>query len=293
MSEVNKGYIYGILAFTFWGAVAPIYFKEVASVSPLEVLLHRVIWSFLILIPLLFIKNEFKIFILTVKDFVKLKYLFFSTFFISINWLVFIWAVANDKIIEASLGYYINPLVSVTLGFLFFSERLSKNQYFAIFIALLAIVYELVSLGSIPILSLVLAFSFAFYGMLRKKVNVGSVVGLSIETLILLPFSLVYLYYIVDTNTISFLNKSSYISFMLFLGGVVTVTPLLLFNTAARRMKLATLGFLQYIGPSLSFFVAIFIYKEEFSMNKLITFFIIWLALGIFSMDVIIKNKNK
>lgn len=293
MKDSKLGYIYAILAFIFWGGIAPIYFKEVASVSALEVLLHRVIWSFLILVPLVFIKKEVKTFILTIRDFAKLKYLFFSTLFISLNWLVFIWAVANDKIMEASLGYYINPLVNVVLGFLIFSERMTKNQYLAIFIAFLAILYQLFTVGTIPIVSLVLAFSFAFYGMIRKKVNIGSVVGLTIETLILLPFSLVYLWYIIDNNSISFFNDSVYITFMLFLGGIITVTPLLLFNGAATRMKLTTLGFFQYIGPTITFFIAIFVYEEDFNFDKLITFILIWIALLVFSLDAIIKNKKQ
>lgn len=292
MKEVRAGYIYAILAFVFWGGVAPIYFKEVSSVSPLEVLLHRVVWSCVLLLPLVFITKQSKIFIRILFDKKKLTYLFFSTFFVSVNWLVFIWAVGNDKIIEASLGYYINPLVNVFLGFLIFKERMTLNQYIAIFIAFLAIVYQVVTLGEIPLVSLVLAFSFGFYGMIRKKVNVGSIVGLSVETLLLLPFALGYLLYLIQTESLSFLHESTYIDFMLILGGMVTITPLLLFNGAATRMKLTTLGFFQYIGPTIAFFVALLIYNEPFNTNKLVTFILIWIALAIFSLDVIIKKRK-
>lgn len=294
MNNEKLGQIYAILAFFIWGAIAPIYFKQVASVEPLEVLIHRIFWSFLILIPLLFITKQIEVLKVIIKDINKLKYLAISTFFISINWLVFIWAVANNKIIETALGYYINPLVSVLLGFLFFSERMTKYQYVAIFIAFIAVCYQIFTLGTIPLVSLTLALSFAFYGMIRKKIHVGSIVGLFIETLILMPFALIGIYYLINTNKISFLQSSMNIDLMLSLGGLITIIPLLLFNGAATRMKLSTLGFFQYIGPSCSFLVAIFIYQEELNFDKLITFSFIWLALLIFSLDSInTRNKNK
>jgi len=292
VNENKIGQIYAVCAFLFWGAIAPIYFKQVASVEPLEVLIHRIIWSLIILIPLLFISKQINVLKLLIKDYRKLKYLALSTIFISLNWLVFIWAVANDKIMETALGYYINPLISILLGYLFFSERMTKNQYIAIFIACLAVLYQLVALGSLPLISLALGFSFAFYGMIRKKVHVVSIVGLFVETLMLLPFSLLYLWYIISNDSISFLNSSNYVSIMLSLGGLVTIIPLLLFNGAATRMKLTTLGFFQYIGPSCAFLVAIFIYHEEFNFDKLISFSLIWIALMIFSLDSLRKRKG-
>jgi chloramphenicol-sensitive protein RarD len=294
LNNEKLGQIYAILAFFIWGAIAPIYFKQVASVEPIEVLIHRIFWSFLLLIPLLFITKQIEVLEVIIKDSKKIKYLAISTFFISINWLVFIWAVANNKIIETSLGYYINPLVSVLLGYLFFSERMTKYQYIAIFIAFIAVLYQIFTLGTIPLVSLTLALSFAFYGMIRKKINVGSIVGLFIETLILMPFALIGIYYLISTNKISFLHSSMNIDLMLSLGGLITIIPLLLFNGAATRMRLSTLGFFQYIGPSCSFFVAIFIYNEELNFDKLITFSLIWIALLIFSLDSInTKQQNK
>jgi len=293
LNNERLGQIYAVLAFLFWGAIAPIYFKQVVSVDPVEVLIHRIIWSFVILIPLIFVTKQVDVFKTLLLDMRKLKYLAFSTFFISVNWLVFIWAVSNNKIMETALGYYINPLVNVLLGFLFFSERMTKNQYIAIFLASLAVLYQLITIGSIPLISLTLAFTFGFYGMIRKKINVGSIVGLSVETLILLPFGLIYLYYIISNDTISFLNSTNYISFMLLLGGLITIIPLLLFNGAATRMKLTTLGFFQYIGPTCAFLVAVFIYNEEFNFDKLVTFTLIWIALIIFSLDSFIKNRKQ
>lgn len=293
MSEQRLGQLYAVLAFLFWGGISPIYFKQVDTVEPFEVLIYRVIFSVVTLIPLVIYKKELQAIIQTIKDFKSLKYLFFSTLFASTNWLIFIWAITNEKILEASLGYYINPLVNVLFGFIFFNERMTKNQYIAISIALLAVLYQFISLGYIPVLSIALAVTFGFYGMIRKKINIGSIVGLSIEVILLFPFALGYIVYLLNDGGIAFVqNSGTYVSFMLTLSGLITVVPLLLFNGAATRMKLATLGFFQYIGPSVAFLLAIFIYNEEFNIHKLITFALIWIALLFFSFDTI-KNFLK
>jgi chloramphenicol-sensitive protein RarD len=229
-----------------------------------------------------------------IRDFRQLRNLFLSTIFVSINWLIFIWAIVNDRILESSLGYYINPLVNVLFGFLFFSERMTKNQYIAIFVACIAILYQFVTLGYIPIVSLSLAISFALYGMIRKKINIGSIVGLFVEVLLLLPFALAYLIYLYNNQGLAFAqNNDIYISILLLLAGLVTVVPLLLFNGAATRMRLATLGFFQYIAPTASFLIAVFIYHEEFNFDKLVTFSLIWLALIIYTFDSYLRNKNR
>lgn len=290
MKEEKLGYIFAVFAFLFWGAVSPIYFKEVGGVTALEVLTHRVVWSFLILIPLVYLTKQTEVLKLLLKNKNKLKYLLYSTFFVSINWLIFIWAVANERIMEASLGYYINPLINIALGFIFFGERMTRNQNIAIVIAFLAVLYQIIALGTLPLVSLSLAVSFALYGMIRKKVDVGSIVGLFVETLMLMPLAIVYILYLFNTNSMAFLNESDYITFMLTLGGLATIIPLLLFNGAATRMKLSTLGFFQYIGPTCAFLLAVFVYNEEFNFDKLITFALIWLALIIFSLDAIMKK---
>lgn len=294
MTNERLGQVYAVLAFLFWGGIAPIYFKQVSSVDAFEVLIYRVLFSVITLLPFFLYKNYYLSLLVAIKNIRTIKYLFFSTFVISINWVTFIWAISNDKIIEASLGYYINPLVNVLFGFLFFSERLTKNQYIAIFIATIAVFYQLFSLGYLPITSLILAFSFAFYGVLRKKVNVPSIPGLFIEVLISLPFALAYLFYLYSYESVAFFESSSfYTSFLLALSGLITVIPLLLFNGAATRMKLATLGFFQYIAPTVSLALAVFIYNEEFNFDKLITFVLIWIALCIFSFDSIKKARLK
>jgi len=278
------------MAFLFWGGISPIYFKQVDSVEPFEVLIYRVVFSVITLIPFIIYKKELQSIIQTIKNLKTLKYLFFSTLFASTNWLIFIWAITNDKILEASLGYYINPLVNVLLGFLFLNERMTRNQNLAISIAVLAVVYQFYALGDIPIVSISLAISFGLYGLIRKKINLGSITGLFIEVLILLPFAVVYIIYLYLNGGIAFAQNSGfYVSIMLTLSGFVTVIPLLLFNGAATRMKLATLGFFQYIGPTVAFLVAVFVYNEEFNFDKLITFVLIWIALIFFSLDSIKK----
>lgn len=294
MSNERLGQLYAVMAFLFWGGISPIYFKQIDAIEPFEVLLYRVIFSVITLLPFFFFKKEFQSFLSVIADFKKLKYLFVSTIVVSTNWLIFIWAVTNEKILEASLGYYINPLINVLLGFIFFSERMTKNQYIAIFIATIAVLYQFFALGYVPITSIALAVTFGIYGMIRKKVNVGSITGLFVEVLILLPFSLGYLIYMdVNTTIELFKNSSFYFLFMLSLTGLVTVIPLLLFNGAATRMKLATLGFFQYIGPTVAFLVAVFIYNEEFNFDKLVTFVLIWIALIFFSLDSIKKLTKK
>lgn len=291
MNENKIGQIYAISAFLFWG-LTPIYYKQLLSVEPLEVLAHRVVWSVVVLLILLQITKQFSYLKEVLVSFAKMKYLIFASVLISINWLVFIWAITNEKIVEASLGYFINPLVNVALGFIFFNERMTKYQNLAVFIALSAVVYEFFTLGTIPIVSLVLAFSFGFYGLIRKKIQVASIVGLFVETIVLLPIALTYLLYLINIEQSAFILGDSYTIFMLSLAGIVTVLPLLWFNGAATRMKLATLGFFQYIGPTVSFLIGVFMYNEDMNINKLISFILIWIALVIFSLDSLKRRKR-
>jgi len=284
LSQQAQGFIYAILAFSFWGLV-PIYFKALSSVSPGEVLAHRIIWSVVLLFGVILMSRQFGALRVLTKDIHKIKYLILSSLLVSTNWLVFIWAVSNTMLTEASLGYYINPLVNFALGVIFFKERPNYAQMIAIALALLAIVYQVITIGSLPIVSLILAFSFAFYGLVRKKVNIPSVTGLYIETLILFPLALFYFAYLVLTHTNAFTLPLDSISYLLLLAGVITVVPLLWFNSAATKISLIHIGFFQYIGPTIAFSLAIFVYDEPFGREKLITFMMIWLALFIFSAD--------
>ena len=292
LSQEVQGYIYAILAFSFWGLV-PIYFKLISTVSPTEVLAHRIIWSVVLLFGIVLASKQFGAFKLLIKDISKVKYLILSSLLVSTNWLVFIWAVSNNMITESSLGYYINPLVNFMLGIVFFKDRPSFWQKIAIGLAFLAIVYQVISIGSVPIVSLALAFSFAFYGLIRKKVNLPSVSGLYIETLILFPIALLYFLYLVATGDNAFVVPLNGVSYLLLLAGIITVIPLLWFNAAATKISLIHIGFFQYIGPTVSFLLAIFVYDEPLSKEKLVTFVLIWIALFIFSVDAYFKKDRE
>jgi len=283
-SEEKQGVIYAILAFTFWGLV-PIYFKLVKSVSPTEILVHRIFWSVIFLTILIFATKQTYLFKNIIRDRKKLKILFLTSILISANWLVFIWAISNNRITEASLGYYINPIVNVILGVFFLSEKPTKYQKIAIIFATLAIINELISFGSIPLVSISLALSFGLYGMFRKKVSVPSIAGLYIETLIVSPFALIYFAYLAQNSQNAFTFPLDYVSWLLVSAGLITVIPLIWFNAAATRISLTKLGFLQYIGPTLAFLLGIFVYHEPFNEKKLITFTFIWIALVIFGID--------
>ena len=283
-NKEKQGIIYAILAFVFWGLV-PIYFKLIGSVSPIEILIHRIFWSVVFLSILIVVTKQIGTLKKILKDKKKMKILFLTSILVSSNWLIFIWAISNDKITEASLGYYINPIVNVILGILFFSEKPTKFQKIAILFAIFAIVNEIISFGSIPLVSVSLALTFGFYGMFRKKISLPSVAGLYIETLLISPFAIIYFIYLVYTSTNMFIFPLNHISWLLVCAGLITVIPLLWFNAATIRISMVKLGFLQYIGPTLAFLLGVFVYHEPFDEKKLITFAFIWIALIFFTMD--------
>jgi len=290
--EEKTGILYAIAAFGFWG-LAPIYFKQVASVAPTEVLAHRILWSVVVLLLFLSLSRKFGQIKTLLKETGKLKWLMLSSLLVSTNWLIFIYAVSIGQILEASLGYFINPLISMLFAALFFSESISRKQSIAIGIALLAVIIQVILLGKLPLISLGLAISFALYGAVRKKIHVASLSGLFVETILILPLAIGYLWYLWHTGMIAFGAGDGYLTLMLSLAGIVTVLPLLWFNAGTIRLKLSTIGMLQYIGPSVAFLVAVFLYDEAISSAKLFTFVLIWIALALYTYDLIKSNKNK
>ncbi len=241
--KARQGVLLALGAYTMWG-IAPIYFKSLAVVSPLEILSHRVVWSFFLLAALLHFGRHWR----TVRDVLtsksKMLYLVTTAILVGANWLIFIWAVNANHMLDASLGYYINPLINVLLGMLFLGERLRKLQWFAVTLAACGVLVQLIVFGSVPIVAIALAFSFGFYGLLRKKVSVDAQTGLFIETLVMLPAAAIYLLFIADTPTSNMLVNPSQLNLLLIAAGVVTTLPLLCFTGAATRLKLSTLGFL-------------------------------------------------
>ncbi len=289
--RAKQGVLLAIAAYTMWG-IAPIYFKALGGIPPLEILSHRIVWSVLLLAVLLHFGQGWA----NVKQVISQKkrtfLLLCSATLVAINWLIFIWAVNSDMMLEASLGYYINPIINVILGMLFLQERLRKLQWVAVALAATGVLIELIAFGSIPYVSFALAISFGFYGLLRKKINADAQTGLFIETLFLAPIAAVYLLSI-DTPTSSMWSNSLNLNLLLIAAGIVTTAPLLCFTGAATRLKLSTLGFFQYIGPSLMFLLAVTVYQEPLTEAKLITFGFIWLALVLFSVDGIHNHKRK
>ncbi|WP_338593433.1 EamA family transporter RarD [Shewanella khirikhana] len=284
--EYRKGIMLAIGAYTMWG-FAPLYFKLLEQVSATDILLHRVIWSFVFTILLMAFVGGFSKLKQLLKAPKQLLVLLVTSLLIAGNWLLFIWAVNNDHMLDASLGYYINPLLNVLLGMVFLGERLRKLQWLAVSLAGIGVAVQLVSFGSIPVVSLALAGSFGIYGLLRKKANVDAKTGLLVETAILMPLALGYLLCTLPTAEHSMLVNNWQLNLLLIAAGLVTTAPLLCFAGAAVRIPLSMLGFFQYIGPSIMFVLAVSLYQEPFDMEKGITFGFIWTALAIFTVDML------
>ncbi|WOX04374.1 EamA family transporter RarD [Microbulbifer pacificus] len=285
------GLLAGIGAFLIWG-LAPLYFNLLGGISAPEILSHRSVWSFVLAMVMLAALGKLADFRSTLSSGKKMATLLLSTLLIGSNWLVFIWAITNQHILDASLGYYINPLLSVLLGVLFLGERLRPLQWLAVAIAAVGIGYELWQFGRVPLIALYLALTFGFYGLVRKRAPVDSLTGLAVETLYMLPLAVGFLLW-TDSPTSNLLTNTWQLNSLLLLAGPITLTPLLLFNIAARRLNLSTVGFLQYLGPTLMLLLATFYYGEPLSESKLITFAIVWFALLLYSVDALAQRRQR
>ncbi|NLQ17958.1 EamA family transporter RarD [Marinomonas sp. M1K-6] len=286
----KSGIFYALTAFTLW-AIAPIYFKEMSFVPATEILAHRVIWSCVIVLVLILILRYTDALKTVLQSPKTLLAMVVSTVLIAINWGTFIWAIQNNKMLSASLGYYINPLISILLGMIFFQDKLDRVRKAAVVLCFCAVAFEVIQFGSLPWIALVLAVTFGFYGLVRKKAAVDSFTGMAIETAILLPFALVYLM-LVDSPSANMFENSASVNWLLFAAGPVTMIPLMCFAAAANRVSMVTLGFFQYIGPTGMFFLAVFLYDEPLSPEKLTTFVLIWSALAILIFDSIRRLRN-
>jgi chloramphenicol-sensitive protein RarD len=279
----KQGLIFAVSAYIMWG-VAPAYFKFVEQVSAVEILIHRIIWSFVFILLIIAVTSRWHRIQHVFKQRNKLPLLLISSVLIAVNWLIFIWAITNDLLVDASLGYYINPLFNVVLGMVFFSEKLRKAQWAAVALAVAGVLVELIAFGALPWVSVALATTFSCYGVLRKIINVDALSGLFVETLFLMPVALGYVL-LVDLPSFDFIDNDLTLSLLLLAAGIVTTLPLLAFSAAAIRIPLSTLGFVQYIGPSLMLLMAVFVYDESFAVEKGLTFGFIWLALIVYSID--------
>jgi chloramphenicol-sensitive protein RarD len=275
----QTGAVYGILAYGCWGLI-PLYFKLVAGVPPLEVLAHRVVWSLALLTIIVTAMRRWPDLRPALASRKVLVTLCASTLLLSLNWFTYIYAVSTNQVVEASLGYFLNPLVNVLIGVAILKEHLRRWQLVSVLLAALG-----VAMLGVPLIALTLALSFAFYGLLRKMVAVDGLMGLFIETMLLLPIALTYIAYLEATHTAAFVVENAAICVTLMASGIVTAVPLLLFTAAARRLRFSTLGFLQYLAPTVQFALAVTLFAEPMSSEKLAAFGCIWAAVAIYSID--------
>ncbi len=280
--QAKHGVIYALLAYTMWG-IAPLFFKQMQFMPSLEIFAHRVIWSALLLVVIIGIRNNLHKVKAIVKNPRQISILMVSACLLGFNWWLFIWSINNDHILDASLGYYINPLLNIALGMVFLKERLSKLQYAAVVLAITGVAIQIITFGSFPYIAISLAVSFAIYGLIRKTVSVDAMPGLLIESLVMIVPAFVYWFVFANSSATNLFENSLAVNALIIGAGVVTTGPLLCFVEAARRLNYSTLGFFQYIGPSLMFLLAVFVYGEEFGQDRWVTFGFIWAALVVYS----------
>ncbi|PVZ86368.1 EamA family transporter RarD [Serratia sp. S1B] len=288
--QTRQGILFALAAYFIWG-IAPVYFKLIQQVPADEILTHRVIWSFFFMLILISLGRHWPKVRAACRNPKKLLLLAVTAVLVGGNWLLFIWAVNNHHMLEASLGYFINPLVNILLGMIFLGERFRRMQWIAVALAFTGVLVQLWQFGSLPIVALGLAFSFAFYGLLRKKIAIDAQTGMLVETLWLLPVAAIYLFLIADSPTSHLSNNPWSLNLLLVAAGIITTIPLLFFTAAATRLRLSTLGFFQYLGPTMMFLLAITFYGETVGLDKLVTFGFIWAALGLFTLDALYTQR--
>jgi len=292
-SKARSGLLYGLAAYGWWGLM-PLYFELVSAAPPKELLAHRIIWSALLLFLILTLFRRWPEFFRSIRTPRTLRLLALSAALIALNWYVYIYSVLAGQQIQGSLGYFILPLVNVAIGITFFHERLRPMQGVAILLAAAGVIYQIVDLGVFPWIALTLAFSFCLYGVARKQAPVDAVIGLSIETILLAPIALGFvLWWWLAEGTLAFGRLGARVDSLLILSGVVTTVPLLCFAQAVQRLRLITVGFLQYISPSIQLIIAIFHAGEPFTPTHRVSFTLIWAALALFVVDALRANQKR
>jgi chloramphenicol-sensitive protein RarD len=281
-----------LAAFIFWGLV-PIYYKGLESVSAWEVLAHRVIWSVPVLLVFLLLRDGRAFWRRLRLPPATVGWLLLSGSVLAVNWLVFVWAVANERILDTSLGYFGTPLVNVIMGYLVLKERLTPHQVMAVAMAAAGTLYLAWFLGNPPWIAMTLAVSFGVYGLLRKRLDVGPMLGLLWETLLLFLPALAYVYWLATRSAMDFLHVSPAIDLLLLGSSLATVVPLIWFNMAAQKLPLSILGFFQYVAPSMSFLIAVFMYGEHFTRGHAVAFTCIWLALLLVSIEPFRRARRR
>ena len=285
--DFNKGLLLAGFGSFWWGFIGVLYFKYIAYIGHIELVVHRCLWTTFTLIISTFLFSKWDIFFNTIKNKKNLIYLFFSGLLIFINWAVWIYAIATDRIIDASFGYFMMPILSVLLGYIFFKEKLNKKRIFSIILVMFSILYLiLVSFKSLPWVGLIVALSWGFYNLIRKKINIDTDIGLLIESLYILPFALLVFYLIVANNHNDFQLSNPPMMLFIFLAGPMTVIPLFLYVRGVELSGLGPTGMIFYITPTLQFLLGYFYYEEPFSLTKLVSFIFIWIAVIIYLKDL-------
>ena len=287
----NKGITLTALGSFWWGVIGVIYFKYISFTGSIEVVIHRCVWTSVVLIISTFYFSKWNIFFNIISKIEKLIWLFFSSLLIFINWSTWIYAVSTNKIIDASFGYFIMPILSVFLGYIFYKEKINKRRSLSILLVLISILFLfIVSFNSIPWVGIIVALSWGFYNLLRKKVNVDTDVGLLIESLFILPFALFSFYIIFQNNLNDFSLNNPSLMLLLMLAGPMTVIPLFLYVRGVELCGLGPTGMIFYITPTFQFLLGFFYYNEEFSTEKSLSFILIWIAVIIYLKDLYENN---
>ena len=289
---MRTGIVSASLAFVLWG-LFPVYFNAVKEVPPLQILVHRMLWSLAFLLIVLALRRQWK-WLAVVRQPRVLGSFVASALLLSANWLVYIWAVNNGHVIEASLGYFINPLVNIMFGYLLLKERMRPAQWAAIALAAIGVAWLTWQTGTIPWIALVLAATFGAYGLLRKTAALGALEGLSFETMVLFPLAAAYVGWLTWTGENAFINTPSDTTrWLLVAAGPITAIPLLLFATGARQIPLSVLGVLQYLSPTMQFLLGVLLFKEAFTADRLVGFALIWAALVLFAGEGVYRHRQR
>ncbi len=280
--KLRDGLGAGLAAYLLWGFL-PLLFKLVESVGSVGVVAERTFWSLLFVGGILLVTRRMGEVRAALSDFKTVRAMAFSALLLATNWLIYVWAVETDQVLEASFGYFVNPMVNVAIGMVVLGERHNRVQGIAILIALVALVIQAIGLGRIPYIALSLALSFGFYGFVRKTAPVAATAGLFVETLLLAPLAIGFLIWSFVSNGPG-LHADPMIAFLLVLTGPATAVPLLLFNYAVQRLRLTTIGMLQYIAPSIAFVLAIIVFGEHLNLTRVLSFALIWVSLAVFTL---------
>lgn len=287
----QPGLLAAVGAFLLWG-LFPLYLKPLSGVPALEVIAHRIVWCCVLVFAWLAARGELGLVRAALADPVSRRRLLASAMLISINWLIYVWAVTHEHVLDASLGYFINPLVNVLLGVVVLGERLNRAQKFAVALAAAGVLYLAMVVGRPPWIALVLAASFGLYGLIRKVVAVDAVPGLATETLLLAPFAVALLLWNEMRGVAALGHSSTLVNTLLIGSGLVTAIPLVLFAFGARRIPLSTVGLVQYIGPTLQFLIGVLVFHEAFSVSRGIGFAFIWIALAVYAADGLWRSRK-